>query len=184
MWRGEASGPGRGGRMMGHHRDGRCSGLGFRAVQNLGRQALSRWNAGLWSAWASPESCPPLTSCFPLLWVPSLCPRPRRRPTLTSRASQLGYPGPEAAATGSWVGWRDHRSRLGSFCSSLNRSGHSPAPPSVAAHSSLLPLFTRDVCQALFVGLLSSGLLQLFLAHFECPSVSGRVISAQNSFLI
>lgn len=78
--------------------------LGFHVVQNLGRQALSRWNAGLWPAWASPESCPPVTSCFPLLWVPSLCPKPRRRPTLTSRASQLGYPGPEAAATGSWVG--------------------------------------------------------------------------------
>lgn len=82
------------------------------------------------AAWASPESYPPVTSCFPLLQVLKPCPQPRRRPTLTSRASQFGYQGPKAAATGSRVGWRDHKSRLVSlFYSSFAGSGYSPAPP-------------------------------------------------------
>lgn len=147
MWRGEAFGPGRGARMTGHHGEGSCARPGFHVVQNLGRQALSRWNAGLWPAWASPESCPPVTSCFPLLWLPSLCPRPRRRPTLTSRASQLGYPGPEAAATGSWVGWCDHRSCLASILFFSHQIGLFSCPtqcgstfqPPATAHKRCLP---------------------------------------------
>lgn len=72
--RGErGSGRGRGALMAGHHSKGRCAGPCFHVFQNLGRQALSKWNAGLRPAWASPTSCPPVTSCFPLLWVPSLC---------------------------------------------------------------------------------------------------------------
>lgn len=75
------------------------------------------------AAWASPESCPPVTSCFPLLWVLKLCLKPRRRPTLTSRASQFRYQGPKAAATGSWVGLRDHKSRLVSVLLFLHQIG-------------------------------------------------------------
>lgn len=121
------------------------------------------------AAWASPESYPPVTFCFPLLRVHKLCPKPRRRPTLTSRASQFGYQGPKAAATGSRVGWRDHKSRLVSlFYSSFAGSGYSPAPPCVVAHSSLLLVLTRLICQTLFVGLLPPGFLQFFLAHPDC----------------
>lgn len=121
------------------------------------------------AAWASPESSPPVTFCFPLLRVYRLCPKPERRPTLTSRASQFGYQGPKAAATGSRVGWRDHKSRLVSlFYSSFAGSGYSPAPPRVVAHSSLLLVLTRLICQALFVGLLPPGSLQFFLARPDC----------------